>query len=230
MQINTTHILSEIHSVPDKAKNNKDNISNRPLSFQFFINKNLLKCRFFSELSVLISSGVDIKKSFEIISYGITRQNDKQIINKMLNIIIKGSSLSTALEKSDFFSVYDYYSVRIGEEGGSLSSVLKELAAYYSRKIVQQRQIRSALAYPILVLFTSIFSLMFMLNYIVPMFEDVFLRFHGTLPSLTKSIIVLSDSFSKYAFYFLMVLSPRLFCISLIKRKPGTENSHLKYY
>ena len=45
-----------------------------------------------------------------------------------------------------------------------------------------------------------------MLNFIVPMFEDLFLRFHGELPSITKTIIALSDSFSKYISYVILLI------------------------
>ncbi len=218
MQINTTHILSKINSAPNKANYIKNNIVYRPKSFHFLVNTSLFKSRFFSELAVLICSGVDIKKALEIIICGITRKNEKQILKNILSTIVNGNPLSTALEKSDFFSVYDYYSIRIGEEGGSLSSVLKELTAYYSRKIIQQMQIRSALSYPILVLFTTVISLLFMLNYVVPMFEDVFMRFNGTLPALTKSIIILSDSLPKY-FLFFSLLVIILIIIHIINKK-----------
>jgi type IV pilus assembly protein PilC len=116
------------------------------------------------------------------------------------------------------FSKYDYFSVKIGEESGSLSSVLKELTIFYSKRISQQRQITGALTYPILVLCTTIFSLVFMLNFIVPMFEDVFLRFKGSLPAITRLVISMSDSFSKYALIALL-LSVILIIISLLNRK-----------
>lgn len=206
MQINTSQILYQPSFKHKRPVTQRQNIFNKDISIRIFENKSLFKSRIFSEISVLISSGMDIKKSLEIISSGISKKKERQIIDNILNTIIKGSTLSKALEKTNFFSIYDYHSVRIGEESGSLSSVLKELAMFYSKRIAQQRQIRGALTYPILVLCTTAFSLVFMLNFIVPMFEDVFLRFHGGLPPITKAVIVLSHSFSRYALYLLIVL------------------------
>jgi type IV pilus assembly protein PilC len=106
--------------------------------------------------------------------------------------ILNGDSLSEALRAQNEFSQYDIQSVRIGEESGLIEVVLNDLSDYYSRRISQQRQIKSALSYPILVLLTTIVSLGFMLGYIVPIFEDVFSRFNTDLPALTRTIIRIS--------------------------------------
>jgi type IV pilus assembly protein PilC len=219
MQIQTSKILSQSHNVLQDSDKKKENIFNKEISFSLFKNRNQFKSRFFSETAVLISSGMDLKKSLEIILSGISKENEKQTLENIIKIIIKGSTLSMAMEKSKVFSTYDYFSVKIGEESGSLSSVLKELSVYYSKKISQQRQITGALTYPILVLCTTIFSLIFMLNFIVPMFEDVFLRFKGNLPPITRSVIALSDSFSRYAVYFLLLMAVLLTTIVLYRKK-----------
>jgi type IV pilus assembly protein PilC len=207
MHINTAQILHQQPAKPQFGKGRKENIFSREISFSIQNNRNQFKTRFFAELSVLISSGVDIKKSLEIIINGFSKGKVKEIANGILVSVEKGKTLNESLKEYDTFTPYDYYSIRIGEESGSLPAVLKELSAFYTKKIAQQRQIRGALTYPILVLFTTIFSLVFMLNFIVPMFEDVFSRFHGNLPMLTKMIVAFSDSFPKYLFLFILILT-----------------------
>jgi len=82
--------------------------------------------------------------------------------------------------------------LQFGENTGKTNEVLKEIKLFYDRKIKQQRQVKSVLTYPLLVLFTAIGAVSFMLSVIVPMFEEVFQRFQGNLPPLTKKIIDLS--------------------------------------
>jgi type IV pilus assembly protein PilC len=219
MQIDTSSIFRKSDKVTHEIKGKSQSIFNKNISISFLSNKNQIKNRFFSETAVLLSSGMDLKKSLEIVLSGITKENEKHAIENILRVIIKGSSLSKAMEKSKAFSTYDYFSVKIGEESGSLPSVLKELANYYSKRISQQRQISGALTYPLLVLFTTILSLVFMLNFIVPMFEDVFLRFKGGLPPITRAVIALSDSFSKYSLFFLILMISFLIVISLNRKK-----------
>lgn len=199
MQIDISQIFEQSDHVLENKSGKEESVFNKEISLTVFRNKDHLRCRFFSEISVLISSGMDLKRSLEILQSGVTKRKDKLAIDEILSIIIKGSSLSQAMEKSEVFSTYDYYTVKIGEETGSLSIVLKELSIFYNKRISQQRQISGALTYPILVLCTTILSLTFMLNFIVPMFEDVFLRFKGDIPGITRLVIALSNSFSKYS-------------------------------
>lgn len=219
MQIDTSRILERSQKVAHRANKNRESILNKEFSISILNNKNQFKSRFFSETAVLLSSGMDLRKSLEIVLSGISKKNEKKTLEDMIQTIIKGSSFSNAMEKTNAFTKYDFFSVMIGEESGSLASVLKELSVYYSKRISQQRQITGALTYPLLVLGTSILSLVFMLNFIVPMFEDVFLRFKGGLPPLTKAVIALSDSFSKYSLYFLFFLTGALIFLLFNRRK-----------
>jgi type IV pilus assembly protein PilC len=93
--------------------------------------------------------------------------------------------------------------LKIGEESGKLSEVLSEIKKYYERKQKQRRQVSGALTYPILVLFTANLAVGFMLSVIVPMFEEVFQRFQGSLPPLTQRIIDLSDWMKQHGWLFL---------------------------
>ena len=206
MQINTSQILTHSPKVHHVSNIKHENILNKEISISLFNHNNQFKSRFFSEMAVLLSSGMDIKKSLEIITAGLSRQYERHTVENIFKIIVNGSSLSVALEKSKIFSAYDYFSIRIGEESGSLPTVLTELAIYYSKKISQKRQISGALTYPILVLCTTMLSLIFMLNFIVPMFEDVFKRFNGNLPAITRAVIALSKSFSSYSLWIIIVL------------------------
>ena len=219
MQINTSRIFERSQKPTLRTNKKRQSILNKEITISIFNNKNSFKCRFFSETAVLLSSGMDLRKSLEIVLSGISKAKEKQILENMIQSIIKGSSFSNATEKTNAFSKYDFFSVMIGEESGSLASVLKELSVYYSKRISQQRQITGAMTYPFLVLGTSVLSLVFMLNFIVPMFEDVFLRFRGSLPPLTRAVISLSDSFSKYSLYFLFFFTGALIFFFINRRK-----------
>jgi type IV pilus assembly protein PilC len=149
---------------------------------------------------------MDVHRSLEIIEASSLREREKVILNLIKVAVINGVSLSEALERSYRFSKYDIMTVAIGEETGELSNVLCSLSIHYTKKIAQRRQIIGALTYPMLVLITTILSLVFMLNYIIPMFEDVFQRFDGNLPPLTRSVISISDAFSEIIWLILLVI------------------------
>lgn len=161
---------------------------------------------FYHELGILFAAGVDIKSSLELIEDEQTKPKDKALFCNIKDQVIAGGSLSSAIKASGKFSNYEYHSIQIGEETGKLSVVLKELASFYQNKIKQQRQIVSALSYPVLVLATSFGAIFFMMNYIVPMFADIFKRFGGDLPWITAFILSISEVISSYFYFFVLIL------------------------
>lgn len=150
------------------------------------------KEKFYSELGVLSSSGIDLSSALEIIIEDEQSESLKAIFKRIHEDVIAGSGFSEALYKTGQFSDYEYYSIKVGEESGRLMEVLAELASFYELRVQQKRQITGALSYPILVTFVAIGAVIFMLNVVVPMFEGVFQRFGGELPLLTRKVLELS--------------------------------------
>lgn len=169
--------------------------------------KNAQRERFYSELHTLLTSGLDIRLSLELILSEQEKPFDKQLVEKIKDLIISGESFHMALKISGHFSPYEYYSIKIGEETGNLPIILQDLVKYYAARIKQQRQIVSLLSYPALVTTTAILAVVFMLNFIVPLFADVFKRFGGDLPWLTKAILHLSDVFKQYLYLMVAVVA-----------------------
>lgn len=82
------------------------------------------------------------------------------------------------------------------------------------------------MTYPTIVLITSFGAVFFMMNFIVPMFADVFKRFGGDLPFITALIVKISKVFSKYFILFFLVLIATIsFIISQRKKQWFREHS-----
>ncbi|HWZ23310.1 MAG TPA: type II secretion system F family protein [Cytophagaceae bacterium] len=161
---------------------------------------------FYHELAILLEAGVDIRSSLEMIAMEQVNQKDKDFFDKLKEDVIAGVIFSEALKNTGKFSLTEYYSIKIGEETGRLITILKDLTEYYVKKIKQKRQLISALTYPCIVLLTSVGAVLFMLNFIVPMFADVFKRFGGKLPWITQMIVNLSTVLGQYIYYMLFLI------------------------
>ncbi|HEX9981234.1 MAG TPA: type II secretion system F family protein [Flavobacterium sp.] len=147
---------------------------------------------FYRELGLLLKAGVDFRKSLEILA----RQSgkfEKAIIVDIKEKVVEGKSIYESMRESGYFSPYEYYSIRIGEETRKLEEVLGELQKYFGRKIQMKRQVVSVLTYPAIVMLVTILVLYFMLNKVVPMFSSVFRQFGGELPKSTQMIIKISS-------------------------------------
>lgn len=146
------------------------------------------------ELSSLLQAGINLKSSFELITASQEKEKDKQLFQDIQEKVLQGISFSKALEKTGKFSVYEIFSLEIGEETGKLTEVLQDLAKFYQNKVKQRRKIISSLSYPCIVMCTSMGAVFFMLEFVVPMFSDVFTRFGGQLPWITAKIISISKA------------------------------------
>jgi type IV pilus assembly protein PilC len=173
------------------------------------------KERFYSELSILFSSGVDIRSALELIEDEQIKEKDRILFKKVREDVTNGASLSSSMKSTGKFSSYEFFSIQIGEESGRLPQVLNELSFFFSRKIQQKRQLTSALSYPAIVFFASFGAVFFMMRFVVPMFSDVFKRFKTELPYFTKLIIRASEAFKNYSFWgFIILIAVILFLYS----------------
>lgn len=176
---------------------------NKDISFSNGQLNDKKKEAFYSELSILLDAALDIRTALDIISNERKQGKDQDLFIKIKETVVDGSSLSEAIKQSGKFSSYEYYSIQIGEETGKLALVLGQLAGYYKKSIAQKRQIVNALSYPVIVLFAAVGAIIFMMYFIVPMFADVFKRFDGELPGITKFVMSVSSWFGDNILYVL---------------------------
>ena len=163
---------------------------------------NKKKEHFYTELSVLLKAGINLKEGLALIQENQKKEKSIHLYAEMVNGLVSGSSFSEILQNNKDFTEYEYYSVKIGEETGTLTKVLEELGKFFARKNAQKRELTNALTYPIIILVTAIFVVIFMLRMVVPMFEDIFNQNKVELPGITKMIIAASNFIGSYGWVF----------------------------
>lgn len=162
------------------------------------------KVAFYEQLETLLTAGLDIQNALKIIAESSKKQKDKDLVLAIETAIVQGATLSDALQAQKHFSLYEVYSIQIGEETGRLAIVLKELAAFFAKSLQYRRQLTGALSYPIFVTSFSIAAVFFLLRYLVPMFSGIYSRFDKKLPTLTQYVVDLSDALGLYAPYLFL--------------------------
>ena len=167
---------------------------------------NKIKEDFYTELSVLLKAGITLKDALELIGNSQKKKQNAAILKLISENIVSGQSLSEVLKTQKQFTDYEYYSIKIGEETGTLFQVTEQLGSFFARKNEQRRNLISALTYPIIILSTAVLVVGFMLRFVVPMFQDIFKQQNVELPAITKFIISVSDFLGDYGFIMFFVL------------------------
>lgn len=176
------------------------------------------KERFYSEISLLLSAGTDIKTALELIVDETEKEKDRKLLAGIKDDIINGNSFSEAMQKTGKFTEYEYYSLKVGEESSRVGIVLEDLATFFKRKIDQKRKLSSALSYPIVLLVSAFGMVIFLLKFLVPMFQDIFKSFNKELPSITQMVINMSDIVERY-FLIILLLILGISLLIFIQRK-----------
>ncbi len=161
---------------------------------------------FYSELGVLLRAGINLKDALGLIQESQKKEKQKRFFGEMVEALVSGKSFFELLHERPEFTEYEYYSVKIGEETGTLARIVEELGKFYERKNEQRRSLLNALTYPIIILVTAILVVVFMLRMVVPMFEDIFRQNNVDLPEITKMIIGASNLIRDYGWAALLAL------------------------
>lgn len=220
--------LSNYNKKTEKEQFKSNDRTSRDNTISEILNKEILffgnrlstkkKEAFYMELQILLQAGLDINTSLEIITENEKGTKGKNIFIKIKTALVSGKSLSEAMDQVNCFSKYEIFSIRIAEESGQLVKVLAQLADYYSKQQQYRRLLISALSYPLIVISTAILALLFLLNFLVPLFGDIYLRLGQELPAITQWIIYFSKISSRYALYVFSLLLV-LFIFFFLKRK-----------
>lgn len=149
---------------------------------------------FLRQFAILIRSGVSIVEGTSILG----AQTESKVLKKALAQIEvelrEGSSLSSACKKhSHIFSPLFVNMLMAGETSGTMDTTLERLADYYDKQYRTRKKLQSALTYPIVIGIITLFIVTFLLTYVIPTFEDLFVQFDSELPFITSAIIAISD-------------------------------------
>jgi type IV pilus assembly protein PilC len=147
------------------------------------------------QLSTMISSGLSLLRALSILSEQTQNKHLADILTKVVSDIESGSSLSDAIGRHPVeFPPIMINMVRAGEVGGFLDTALDSVAVNFEKEAKLRSTIKSAMAYPVMVLLLSAVSVVIMLLFIVPIFKEMFEGLGSQLPPPTQFLVTLSEN------------------------------------
>lgn len=175
---------------------------------------------FNQELVALIRAGYPILKGMEIIISREKKAQMKELLMQVEKELRGGKSLSEAFEPYDrLFSPVYTASLMAGERSGNLAGTIGRYIDYAKVMAATRSKIRSALAYPSLLLLFSFALLGLLVNFIIPRFSDFYQNFEAELPQITKTLIGLTDFVKGQAVTILALVVVLVFVYSRMKKR-----------
>jgi type IV pilus assembly protein PilC len=162
---------------------------------------------FSRQLALLLESGVGIIQALELLESQSTDRNLKAILFQVVNDLRGGKSLSLALaQHPQVFSKLYCKMINVGEQTGSLESVLRSLAGYIERQSASVAKLKQAMMYPIIVFLLAIGVAIVMLTILMPPMIDMFTKLGGTLPLPTRILLAGMGFLQHYGLFLLIAV------------------------
>jgi len=147
------------------------------------------------QLATMVASGMSILRCFHVLED--TTENDKlkQVLGDVRQDIEAGISMADSLEKHPaVFNELYIAMTRTGESAGMLEESLERVADQMEKQDSLRRQVRAAMAYPMMIGIFAVVVLLALVAFLIPVFEEVFADFNGELPFITKLSVGMSKA------------------------------------
>jgi type IV pilus assembly protein PilC len=157
------------------------------------------------QLATMVNSGMTILRALYVLE--AQTENDKLVATLTLvrKDVEAGLPLSDALERHPkVFNQLFVAMTRAGETGGVLDSALMRVADQLEAADSLRRQVKAAMAYPIVVMVFAFSVLIALVVFLVPVFVGTFKQFGGDLPTITKFTVGLSKAMTGYWYAFIL--------------------------
>ena len=154
---------------------------------------------FTTEMSALLSAGLPLDRSLNILADISEGKEMKTIIQSILKSIREGSAFSDALgHHPKIFSKLYISMIRAGEVGGVLGVVLDKLGEFLETSKELKDHVVSAMIYPTILVLTGGASIIVMLTFVLPRFSVIFAELGNALPFSTQVLLALSNGLKSY--------------------------------
>jgi type IV pilus assembly protein PilC len=155
------------------SKNGKNTIARIKMTLPVFgkIYRKIVTARFARTFGTLMGSGIPLINSIEICSDIVGNVIIKDILDSTKDEIKKGLSIGETLETRQIFPPMLTQMIKIGEESGTLDSILEKTAEFYDDEVDTATTQLTALIEPVIIVLLAVVVGFIIISIILPMFS-----------------------------------------------------------
>jgi general secretion pathway protein F len=148
---------------------------------------------FLRQLALLVGAGLTLEGTLQTLADDTSKAMSR-FANALRSSISAGNSFAEALERHPTVIEPAYVAmVRAGEASGKLDAILRAIVEDRTRRELLNERFNAAIRYPLFLVASAVFILLFFLIYVVPQFEPVFKDLGGRLNSGAALVLGASD-------------------------------------
>jgi len=180
------------------------------------------------QLADLLSAGIPLVKALAIIVNQTSNEYLREVISAISNDVQGGDTLAGALSKHPrIFPKLYCAMVRAGETGGMLDGILERLADFSEMEDEIRSKIKSALAYPVVMVFAGSVAIIILMTVVIPKIIKIYADLEQTLPLPTQILINIMN-FVGLRWWLLLglIIIPIVFFYKFIHTEEGRSLWH----
>jgi type IV pilus assembly protein PilC len=183
---------------------------------------------FTRQLSAMVGAGVPLLRSLTSLQKHTESPALQKILGEVINEVEAGSPLADALEKhpATFSDVY-VNMVRAGEAAGILDEILKRLALQQEKNATIRKKIKSAMAYPTVLIVITILAFFGLMLFVIPQIGKILKDLGGPdaqLPALTQGMLAISGFITSYWFIVFPAIFGGIFLLLRYLKTPAGKS------
>ncbi|NQV38452.1 MAG: type II secretion system F family protein [Candidatus Marinimicrobia bacterium] len=149
---------------------------------------------FTRQLATMYSAGLTLERAIQGLANEERHPRFKKVLNQVGANIRKGLGLSEAFQRHPgVFSTLFVALTKAGEISGNLNDILEELAKYLENLDDTRRKVKSALTYPVVMVFFLMMMMLGMFVFIIPKFSNIYAELGAELPTATLMLVAVSQ-------------------------------------
>jgi len=146
------------------------------------------------EFVVLIKAGLPIVSALDAIIENEDERGLNNILKRIRERVATGEALSEAFSAyAHLFSYLYIATLEAGEKSGNLPLAISRYIRYTQKMAAIKQKIISASVYPSILTVVSVFTVLFLLVYVVPAFTQTYFESGARLPLLTQTLVDFSN-------------------------------------
>lgn len=178
-----------------------------------------LFCRLFA---TMLEAGMSLHTILLVLTEQTTNKNLREVLQAVYRKVQAGSSLCHSLsEHPRLFPPVMISMIEAGELGGILDTVLERLAVQFEKEHKLNEKIKSAMAYPAVVVSMALLSLLFILTFVLPTFVRLFIDMRLELPLLTRILVAFGGFMQTHWLLLLLFVAGAVIGLSCLFAKPA---------
>lgn len=159
-------------------------------------------------LAALLKSGLTLDRALSICSDLAAGIEEKKLFQTLLSSVRRGLSLTEAFQESKL-ELPSYYlgMIRAGENSGALPQALSRLSNVLEQSYRTRAALLSALIYPAILMGMITLTLLLIVSFVLPRFEQLFEDAGTQLPLATQIVMVFGSFLRSYGLVLLLALA-----------------------